>query len=96
MENINEPNLDSLGDNLEKLELLGDAVFELVYLALICRLFWDDGKLISPCQITQGKIFILSNLNMAKMAAKLNLHRYVQNSRKDIIDSLLESGEYLS
>jgi dsRNA-specific ribonuclease len=73
---------------LEKLELLGDAVFELLYLAIICRLFWKDGELISPGKITEGKIFILSNLNMAKMAANLNIHRYVQNCTSEIVESL--------
>lgn len=70
-------------------------MYEVVYLAILSKLFWQDGMLISPAKITEGKIFILSNLNMAKMAANLNLHHYVQTYNSDIRNSLKEAGEHL-
>jgi len=65
------------GNNLEKLEFLGDAVFECVCISSIYKSLVTKKVEFSPSHLQSAKIFLLSNINMAKFLVMSNFDSFI-------------------
>ena len=87
--------IEDLGKNLEKLEFLGDSIFELCVIASIFRQNWAQNSFFTPSVFQYAKIFLLSNANMAIFASMFQIHNFVLSTNQEVVAKVHEAGDRL-
>lgn len=77
----------------ERLEFLGDAMFESYIIGPIMKTFDSMDETYTPHTLNSAKIFFLSNRTMAKLAVSIDLHKYIFTSNRKLLDNVVKFAE---